>query len=286
MNDHQIDFFNKITESASRLTATENTIAEHLMSTYPNCMLKTSYELASEIDVNVSTVTRFFQKIGYKSIKTAQSDFKKAIDLQASTAQRRLDEEYEDDTRTSVIGAHAVNETANIEQTFNSISMDDLEILVGILSSRKNQVIIAGNTGTPGPVASYMFNRLQRTRPNVTLLSNDQSHIAAALATIDTNDILLIFDYKKYSKLSLQAAKSVKARNGRVVLFTDSPLAPIIKTADISFETRTFSPGHLPSHIAAMALINLIIDMLSDNWEDYIKERATKLDQAYKDLNL
>lgn len=286
MNDHQVTFFNKITESAARLTATENMIAEYLMTTYPNCMLKTSYELARETNVNVSTISRFFQKIGYKSIKTAQNDFKKAIDLQASSAQKRMEEEFESDTKKSRIGAHSINEAANIDNTFNGIATDDLDILIGILSNRKNRVVIAGGDSPSGAIAHYLFGRMKQVRPNVLLTGSDEEELARIVASTETNDVIFIFDYKKYSNRNKALTGAYNKRGGRVVLFTDSPLAPLVKKANICFETRTTSPSRFGSQVAAMALVNLIVDMLAENWEDFIEAQAQAVSKAVDELGL
>lgn len=285
MDDHKSNFFNKITESATRLTPTENAIAEHLMSTYPNCMLKTSYELAREIDVNVSTVTRFFQKIGYKSIRTAQSEFKKAIDLQASSALSKLEEEYQSDAKKSLIGAYAVNEVTNIEQTFNNVTTDSLDILTGILSDRKNSVTIISDLSGIHSVAYYLHSRLKAVRPNINLLKSDHAEIAKTIATTKTNDLLIVFDFKKYSKLNNTVAKAFKGKGGRLVLFTDSPLSPIVNSSDIHFETKTASPSSFDSYVSAMALVNLIIDMISKNWEDFMNGQMNAIEEAYGELD-
>ncbi len=286
MNDFKKKFFSSISESATRFTTSDNAIADHLVRTYPNCMLKNASELALELGFNVSTVTRFFQKIGYDSIKTAQRDFKKDIDLQANSAYVSLKEENRVDAKESIVGAYLINDIANIEATFNDLSLEKLDILTGLFSDRKNTVTIGSNRGQTYALAYYLYSQLKQVRPNVRILKADPLDIADDLVSTAVHDVLVMFDFRKYAEFNHKVADTFKQRGGRLAVFTDSPISPIGKIADLTFEIKTKNPSGFDSYAAAITLINLIIGVVSRNWEDYISGKAETLSQLHGDLNI
>lgn len=285
MNNHKNDFFSKIAESAPEFTPSENTIAEYLMQNYPTCMLKNASELAAEIHVNVSTVTRFFKKIGYQSIRNAQADFKNEIDLQSHTALMTLERQERADVKESLKGAYIINDIRNIESTINEMSTEKLDILIGILSNRKNQITISGSSHAYA-IAYYLYMQLKRIRPNITLLDANRLAIAEKLATTQANDALIIFNFRKYSKFDTQIARIFQQHGRRIITFTDSPMSPVGKIADLAFVIKTTSQTFSDSYVAAMTLINLITDTLAENWEDYIMKNDKLIEKIHNDLKI
>ncbi|MBU2511327.1 MurR/RpiR family transcriptional regulator [bacterium] len=286
MNDFKKKFFASITESTSRFTTSDNAIADHLVRTYPNCMLRNASELAQELNLNVSTVTRFFQKIGYDSIKTAQRDFKKDIDLQANSARINLREENRIDAKESIVGAYLISDIANIEATFDDLSIEKLDILNGLFSDRKNTITIGSNRGQTYAMAYYLYSNLKQVRPHVKLLKPDPLDIADDLVSTLVHDVLVMFDFRRYAEFNYKIAKTFKQRGGRIAVLSDSPISPIGKIADLVFEIKTKSPSGFDSYAAAITLINLIIGVVSRSWEDFMFNNAETLDKLHGDLKI
>jgi len=249
-------------------------------------MLKNASELALEVDVNVSTVTRFFQKIGYKSIRTVQNEFREDVDFQASSAMAKLEKENQSDARQSIVGAYVVNDITNIENTFNELSMEKLEILIGMLSDRKNRVLIGSDRGKAYSVAYYLYAQLKLVRPNVDILKANHLDIARELTCTIANDVLILFDFRKYEKINVNIAKIFRKYGGRVVVFADSPISSVGGVADLSFAIKTISPSMFDSYVAVITLINLIVGMLSRNWEDFIVENSERIGEVSSDLGI
>ncbi len=284
MEDYKNIFFGRITDATEKLTPAESVIAEHLMHHYPHCMLKTASELSTEIDVNISTVTRFFQKIGYKSIKSAQKEFKDDMELKVNSALAQSEHEQHETKINSELWGYAINDITNIEATFKKISHEKIDILINLLSNRSNQVFI-GSCRNPGySSAWYLFSCLLPIHPAVVMLEVDPIRLASQLATVAEGDLLLLFDFRKAEKLNQRLVEIFHRQGGHITLFTDNILSPLVETVDLFFEIKTVGTSRLDSHVAVISLLNTILGMLSRNWEDYHLQRRRMQQKIYKEL--
>lgn len=89
-----------------------------------------------------------------------------------------------------------------------------------------------------------MAAHLQMLRPSVSLLSNDEIARLDVLASTKRGDVLVVFDYRRYDPALRDLAEAFAARDGRVVLFTDPGLSPIVASAS-DVVTSDSPPGHL-----------------------------------------
>ncbi len=75
--DPKKQFLDRIVKNQSSLSLTDKKIADYLVHSYPGALLETASEISKKLGVSISTVTRFFPKIGFKSIRDAHRDLKK-----------------------------------------------------------------------------------------------------------------------------------------------------------------------------------------------------------------
>ncbi len=286
MNERKNKFFEKITNNAAALTPTEKNIADHLMQTYPNCLLKNASELAREISVNVSTMTRFFQKIGYRNIREAQCEFRDDVSFQLSSPIERFGFENKLDSEDEILRDSMKNDMHNIQKFYKELSTKDLYAVIELLSDITHNVFISSDRGRAHGLAYYLYSQLRFVRPSVNMLESNRLDLANDLIDIDAKSVLIIYDFRPYAKLSQQIAGIFNKYGGKVIAITDSPISPIGESADLVFTIATKSPSPFESYLAGFSLMDLMINILSKDCMGYIKSNYKKTEKRHIDFDI
>lgn len=286
MDKHKTLFYKKLTSTSRKLTQTDQKIIDYLLRNYPACMLKNASEIAQDLSINVSTVTRYFQKIGYKSIRDAQSEFKEDVEFLISSPSDRFRLDKKNKKKENVFQKTLDNDFANIKNTFSGIKNEDLEQFCNLVTHQSGKVFILGEQSKTFALAFYLYAQLKFLIPNVYLLESDKYAIADSFATIVPQDTLIIFSFRRYLQLNRQIGKIFKRHGGRVITFTDSTLSPIAQQADLTFLIETKSVSPFDSYTAGISLINSLLGELSKIKVEFFSSKYKDIEQFYKELEL
>ena len=284
MEEQKTQFYQRLTaQTDQRMTPSDQRIIDHLLRTYPNCIMKNASEIAKELKVNVSTVTRFFQKIGYKSIREAQSEFKADFEFISSPLDRHRQGMPETDLENIYNKAYEAD-LLNLKNTFAGLRQNDLDELIELLAGKPKKITIVSEKSKTLALAYYFYSQLRFLLPDVQLLEFDKISVAQSLADVKPGDCLIVFSFRRYIQLHRQIVKLVKQAKGKVVAITDSPLSPIAKKADIVLLAETNSVSPFDSYTAGFALLNMLTGKLSQKCSKSLSEKYEKVDQIFEEL--
>lgn len=279
-------FFDKITRFSEKFTPSDRKIADHLIRTYPKCLLKNASQIAQELDVNVSTVTRFFKKIGFKNIRDAHTEFREDVDFIISSPLDRIRKGPRADGEQDDLQSSADLDILNIQNTIGSLNREDLKSLVAILGRKNASFFVMGDRSKPFALAYYFYIQLKSIRSGTRLLGRDKSIIAQSLAEAGEQDVLVLFDFRRYSRLNGEIVDIFRRIGGPIIAFTDSPLAPNARKADLSFLIETKSASMFDSYTAGFTLINLVISHLAISEAEGVGQKHQRLERLYSDLQI
>jgi DNA-binding MurR/RpiR family transcriptional regulator len=278
-------FSKKITGNSEKFTASDKKIVDFLLSDYPHCLLKNATEVAGNVGVNVSTVTRFFKKIGYKNIREARLEFREDADFIISSPMDRIKKEG---SLTPNCFAELVDvEVNNIRSTIINVNEEQILKIVQLLAPSTPQIFVVSARSKPFALAYYFYVQVELIRSGVKMLDTDKQMIAHELSSASESDLMVVFHMRRYSKTNIKIVETFrKIGGGTVVAFTDSPVSPLGRIADISFVIDTKSPSLFDSYTAGFSLINLIIAKLADSLPVEISEKYQKIEQIYRNLDI
>ncbi|MEH6359545.1 MAG: SIS domain-containing protein, partial [Amylibacter sp.] len=80
-----------------------------------------------------------------------------------------------------------------------------------------------------------------------------------SIASIDSNDTLLVMSISPYSKNSVDAAAFAKERNAKVYALTDKRSSPLVEYADRVFIAPTESPHYYPSVVSTVLMVEILL---------------------------
>lgn len=237
-------------------------------------------ELAEQVDVNASTLSRLARRLGYSGFSKLQDVFRREL-----TEGRSF---YSDQASQLVVGADdkgtlaqltrlGRQESANIASTIEQIDPATFEAVVASLSQAK-RVRIHGMRQF-NSLALFMAYGLGMLRPDVGALDSSRQGVADALAQLETGDVLVVASCFPYTP-SVLATAEVAARHGiTVIALTDSASSPLAKTARHSFfvpnRSLFFSNSMCAFMLLAEGLLSAVASSLGEASVEALKYRET-----------
>jgi DNA-binding MurR/RpiR family transcriptional regulator len=252
-------FTERVSHAYPRLTPSDRRIADHLVRSYPAGLLENASSIAAALGVNVSTVSRFFPKIGYRSIRSAHRELREGMDfLIASPLTRgeRQPREARDERRVLQEVLHL--DLRNLQETYESVSPADVRRLIRLLQDRRRAIYVFG-ARKHYSLAYYAFLQLNGIREDVFLVPTGNYFAADILARLRSQDVVWLFDFRRYPRLGAKVAEHSVRAGAPVVLFTDSALAPLVRFAELKFIVATRGTSWFDSYTAGVSLVNAVL---------------------------
>jgi len=281
--DQKKNFLERIKKNANKFTPSDQRIAEYLVQSYPGTLLLNASEIGKKLEINVSTVTRFFPKIGYKSIKDARTNVRNDVEFIANSP---LDRFHQQETHTNS-GSQIIKKTLeldlqNIKTTFDDISDQDINRFVDRVIQAESVYVFGGQK--PFALAYYLYVQLNLVRKNVHLVQ--AGNITDCFINFKPKDALILFDFRRYYQGHEKAANFINKNGGQVYIFTDSPLAPSAKYADILFILSTRGISIFDSYTAGLILLNALVAQLIEQTKKVTKKRQGDFEELYKHFGI
>ncbi|WP_145006713.1 MurR/RpiR family transcriptional regulator [Pseudomonas oryzihabitans] len=237
-------------------------------------------ELAEQVNVNASTLSRLARRLGYPGFSKLQDVFRREL-----TEGRSF---YSDQASRLVVGADdkgtlaqltrlGRQESANIASAVEQVDPATFEAVVVILGQAK-RVRIHGMRQF-NSLALFMAYGLGMLRPDVGALDSIRQGVADSLAQLETGDALVVASCFPYTP-SVLATAEVAARHGiTVVALTDSASSPLAKTAHHSFfvpnHSLFFSNSMCAFMLLAEGLLSAVASSLGEASVEALKHRET-----------
>jgi DNA-binding MurR/RpiR family transcriptional regulator len=258
-------------DALATLPRGERSVARTLLNAYPIAGLGTLAELAARAGVSTPTVLRLLSRLGFEGY----SDFQRALHVELNERLANVYEDYRGDAFDErSIGAASLAQAAEaLEGTAQAFTEDEFAAAVRLLADPRLTVHTVGGAFSQ-PLALLLSLHLGVLRPRVQALPYGSAELIGALAQAGRRDVLVLYDFRRYSGSSLAAARHVAERRGHIVLVTDRWLSPVAPLAERVLVARTEAISPFDSLTAATALTEALVAGVSALLETAGRERA------------
>ncbi|NNC92743.1 MAG: MurR/RpiR family transcriptional regulator [Acidimicrobiia bacterium] len=249
-----------------RLTPAERRIAEAVLAEPTLLAFGTVSDLAERVGTSRPSVVRFANKLGFDGYTQLQEHVRSGLSHRLSRPSDRI---REDDV---MLPARASLE-GGLASVFEAAEGDRLAGLAAPIVGAANVWIISGETSRAG--AHALHSGLTMVRPGVHLVEDhsmgqDLSHAAPG-------DVAVVFDFFRYRRRAVRAARTLASQGVEVVAITDGPLSPLATLTDHWCELRVPAIGPFDSSVPAVAMAELLVAYVADQLHD---EATARLDHT------
>lgn len=268
-----------------KLTPTERKTARVLLDDFPMAGLETVARFAKLANVSGPTILRFVNKLGFKGYVEFQNQLRQELKARLATPiQKNISipktqkKYYSTDENISKFSDEVCQ---NIKRSLHNIPTSEITAVTQALGNDKQTVFLIGGRYTD-ILARHFYLHLRAIRSKIIHVEGQSSIWSEYILDIKKNDIVIIFDIRRYQDdLTLFAQQALK-RGARIILFTDSWFSPISQLASHVFSLQIKVPSNWDSSAAILVLIDIILAKLTkDLWLE-VKDRLESREVIFR----
>lgn len=262
-----------ITDPGLDLTPAERKVIRALLDHYPRNGLGSMSRLAEHAGVSDPTIVRLVKKLGFGGYAEFQEALLSDMDhrLRSPSTLLQPRSHIKGDTWSQYLAdtGRALLDTQALTQP------EDVRILVQWLLDGRHQVHCFGGRFSSF-LAQYLLNHLRLLRRGCFALE-DNAQLPDRLFDVQRQDVVLVFDYRRYQSQALRVANAAKQRHARVVLFTDIYASPLRELADLVMTAPVESISAFDTLVPALAQVEALIACLGRSCPE-LAERLEGID--------
>jgi DNA-binding MurR/RpiR family transcriptional regulator len=243
--------------SMRELTPSERRIARALLADYPVAGLVTVAELAAHASTSAATVIRLVRKLGFDGFPGFQSSLRDELSVRRTGPVERLRTSQARFQGSGVLRAMSGALAATARSVATTVPEAEFEAAVDLLADRARHVYLVGGR-VSHVLAEYLESHLSRLRGGVTLLPQQAGRRAAALLDIERGDVLVAFDFRRYERDVVDAARLAEERGARLILVTDVLMSPIAARAAVVLPVEVETPSPFDSAVAGVVVVEAL----------------------------
>jgi DNA-binding MurR/RpiR family transcriptional regulator len=272
------DVIDELRRQYDRLTQSQKRIAEYIVDHPDRVAFATVDQMATELDVNPSTVVRFTYKLGLQGFPDLQERTRALVRGQLSAASEIVNENsvlsHLDGT---TFGASLGQDLQNIRRTIAALSAEDLQRASDLIVGAR-RVFVAGSFAAYS-VAYYLALALDRIRGNTTAWSGDMALQVSQSLDLRSDDCLVAFTSAPYAVATQRIAAVAHEAGANIIAVTDTPISAVGQMADLVLSAASAGSGMQNSFVATMAVANALLNGVAAADSARTLERYGRLDR-------
>ena len=248
-----------IRDRMDEFSPAERRVARVLLSDYPGAGLSTAAELAARAATSAPSVVRFSTRLGMDGFADLQERLRRELRTRASSPVDRLmdGERLAEDLQP--LQSMAAQRAGLITESVAKIPRSEIDAAVGLLATSRVALISGGYFSHLA--AQYLTLHLALARPKVIFAAEPTHRDLGFVLDLGRNDVLVLFDFRRYEPEALATALEAKRAKSRVIVFTDEWLSPASAYADVVLPV-TVDVDSFDSFVACIALIESMLPLI------------------------
>jgi len=192
--------------------------------------VKTISELADELAVHRSSLTRLAQKLGFNGFPDFQAVFRRELkgktNFYTNQVEKFLQKETgSDECDKPIIEEVSSTEWSNFLQAMENFDEKDFEAVADSLMGAR-RVALLGLRGSY-PVAYFLGYYLKMIRDDVSIIGMAGHILAEEIGNLHPGDVLLAISAAPYTKSTINACRMAGNLGVDVMAITDSRMSPL-----------------------------------------------------------
>lgn len=228
--------------------------------------LQSMRELAGNAGVHPSTMMRLAKTVGYPGFQAFREPFRTRLRGPTARYTARARELQarglggDDDPYGTLLAEMLANDLGNLRETFESIGFDQLVASGEILGDARRIYVVGLRSCYP--IAFYFHYACRVFSTNVDLLDGRGGTFSDGLRGVGPEDAILAVSIAPYTRETIEVVRYAAQRKARIVVITDSPVAPLAADADKALFIASASPSFFQSLVPAMAVVQSLVAVL------------------------
>ncbi|NMC31990.1 MAG: MurR/RpiR family transcriptional regulator [Veillonellaceae bacterium] len=281
-----MDVLKSINQAIPELSKSQKVVAYYILENWQTVAYKSARTLAEELSVSQSTILRTADQLGFVGFPALQEALQGVINERVSILSQ-LDlaatEEKKQGSATDEIAKVLNLHEANLQKTFRQLDAEKIKRVASILLEA-DRVAVVGMRSSSAVAHCLGFN-LSFIRGNVQVFNSDYM-LLEYIASMSPADALVVSSFSRYTMAAIEVARTAKKKQCKVVAITDNMTSPLIAIADESFIVSTTSRHINHSFVAAIAVVDAILTLMTRTGQQNARKRLTGIEEQVDSLKI
>lgn len=275
-----MDVLEQIRNQYDTLSKTQKKIANYIQQHTSACCFASLKEFAAATGTTEATVLNFSRKIGCANFLDMKNQLKEGISDWTTPI---TTEAFSDLPFEELFKRNKTQQEENFALIWKAENEKSIKDAVGLLQAAKKIYCVACDFSSA--LSQYFHDRFIRLGLNIENIGNKSTpDILHALAFADKKDLIVVFSFAEYSKMTLAIEEYLSINGIKILCFSDRESGPAALMADVSIICSTRHFILLNSMTSVIILIDLLaMSFFNENKVIFIHHKK-KLDKMQRYL--
>ena len=273
-------------EHATRLTDRTLAVLKRMLDEPNETAAKSISEIALENDINISSITRLAQKLGFNGFPSLKdlfrSNLKQRKSFYSEQVKKFLQKGYAGHGgKTSLLERVIQDEWSNVMLMADTFDEQKFATIIKLMVKAERILIVGLRSSYP--LAHYLGFYLKMIRDRVATIGQAGHTLAEDLSVLQPRDLLIAISVNPYTKDTVEACRICKHQTVDIIAITDRLSSPLAIETDnfliTSIEGDYFFSPMVAAIICIETLLSALVKQLGDkaiqrlNHTEYILEK-------------
>lgn len=265
-----------VSARVGELSPAEKRCARVLLARYPAIGLGTAADWATAAGTSMPTVLRFVSRLGFGTYRELQQRLREeSMRLAMSPVQRAT--RSREDARAGGYQELIERRITVAGEVLRTVPAAEFKSVVRLLAKQPRRILLTGGVFTTH-LAALFAAQLGQLLGGVAHTTDPLARDLAKYLDLEAEDVVIIFDFRRYEESAYKIAERVKRRKARLVVVTDHELSPSAELADIVLPVYVDGVP-FDSHSGVLVLVESIVEGVFDALGTTAIERMARWEQ-------
>jgi DNA-binding MurR/RpiR family transcriptional regulator len=251
-----------------------------MLTSHQQAAFMSASRLANHLSVDVATVTRFSQQIGYEGYVELIREIQDKVLQEMSEARAPVSERLS--LAKGIVLQTLWRDWATLEKTIQNVSEEYADRAVEALRQARRVYIVSEGVGAA--LARAAANYLRMMKRDVIVLDGGPFEAALSLKEVGEEDVVIGIGFTNYAYGATRALEMARKLGATTIGIISQANCPVGEAAELLFAGAATDEGYLPSHTSVGAILfALVYGVALVEPETYSRD-LIKFQEAYADL--
>ena len=279
-----LDLESALAANYDRLSLGKRRVIDRLLTDTRYAVVVSAPELAREVGVSESTVTRAAQALGFAGYPDLQSILRERF-FGATAVPERIDASATElGEAPELAGLRVMHEDAeSVRATAQELAPETLAAAVDALLAAR-RVYVFGARGSHG-LAVMLGIGLRLLLPDTRMLSQASGDLPDQLVSLTGEDALVAISFRRVDRVTVGVLRHASRAGARTIGISDHLSSPIARYANISLVARLGTLRLMPSYAAGASLVNALTTVVSLRKRGQVKSDLRLAEELWDEFN-
>ncbi len=257
------------------LTKSEKAVASYLLAHMKRLPFETAASIADNVGVSPMTVSRFLRALGYRGLNELKASLRSDLASAPLLISDRVDRIRKDSAADTRLGSNLDLDIQATVGVYELRAAPAWKRAADMLCNSR-EVFVAGFQTISG-IASDFAARLDYVRPGASLLDDKSGTFSELFAGTDESRALVLFEMRRYTKLSHQLARAASEARIPLAIICDNHCYWARDFTENVLSVSTESELFWDSQAPFLTLTNLLLDDVIAQLGDQVAKRIQEM---------